>query len=279
MTVKAQVVAQSQKNRGKVITTLQLKYPRFIHSEFLTHRVFSRNSSSSRAIPIEKMIELVDQDPAEPLVWGSNKPGMQAGEELTGWRLLAAKVVWHLAAKVACTLSLLLFRIGLHKQHANRLTEPFQHIHTVVTSTEWDNFMELRNHKDAQPEIKQLAQSMLTALSRSVPTQLKDSDIPWHLPYVTPQDINEYGNNLELLKKISAARCARVSYLNHQGKRSTVEQDIKLFNQLAESRPLHLSPLEHQATPSRKGNANFSGWKQFRKELEDSHQMELDLNE
>ena len=80
--MEVKVIADSISESGKRITTFQLKYPRFIHSEVMTHRVFSRNASSSRAIPVKKMIEQVRNNPAMPIHWGANQSGMQAKNEL-----------------------------------------------------------------------------------------------------------------------------------------------------------------------------------------------------
>ena len=238
----------------------------FVANGIVVHNCFSRNASSSRAIPATRMIKNAWKNPARPLYWGSNKAGMQAGKELTGLRLLMAKIIWSMACTFACFFSYLLHRAGLHKQHTNRITEPFQFISVIVTSTEWSNFFELRNHPDAQPEIRALAQVMLDAINSSVPTTLPRGG--WHLPYITQEDVDETNNNIALLRKLSAARCARVSYLNHEGKKPTHEEDIRLFDRLVAVKPMHLSPTEHQATPSNKYNANFRFWKQHRAVLE-----------
>jgi thymidylate synthase ThyX len=203
---------------------------------------------------------------------------------------MQAKDIWLQAASAAALFAEDMMRIGLHKQVANRILEPFQHIHVLVTSTEWDNFFDLRCHEDAQPEIHELADRMYHAMKLSTPTPLDYGD--WHLPYINKDDwhaiVNEVGNPfngggiVELAKKVSAARCCRVSYLKHDGQNPSVEEDIKLFNRLAEAVPVHSSPLEHQATPDEMKYAglyetpkewsnpslhgNFKGWIQFRKE-------------
>lgn len=261
---KADVVLHSRFEGHPDLITLALTYPRMIHAEFMTHRVFTRNASSSRAIPVARMLQMIKDNPATPLYWGSNQSGMQAGEELKGWRLAAAKTVWSMAAKTACFFSGLLNHIGLHKQHANRGTESYQYITVLVTATEWDNFFELRDHPDAQPEIRYLAKLMKRAIENSHPQILRQGD--WHLPYIRKEEFGAYP--LRDLQQASAARCARVSYLTHEGKTPKVEPDKKLFERLAGSRPIHASPLEHVAVPSWKENTNFTGWKQFRKVVE-----------
>ena len=247
------------------ITTFQLKYPRFIHGELMTHRVFSRNASSSRAIPVRKLLAQVWNDPVVPIHWGANQAGMQAKGQLVGWRLAVAKFLWLGASKAACVFVWGLSKAGLHKQVANRILEPWQWMHTILTATDWDNFYELRCHPDAQPEIFQLATMMYAADVANRARQLSPGE--WHLPYIKP---DEFGLDTEVLKKMSAARCARVSYLTHDGKEPNQEQDLALFDRLASGRPVHASPLEHQATPADGRYANFTNWKQFRAEWEKS---------
>lgn len=254
---------------GTRITTMELVYPRFIHSEFMTHRVFSRNASSSRAIPVKKMIEMVRNDPAMPIHWGKNQPGMQANEQLGGIQLEQAKELWMCAAHAAASIAEDMNTLGLHKQVANRILEPFQHIHVIVTSTDWLNFFNLRAHPDAQPEIQALAVEMWNAMDTSTPQELFESEC--HLPYVTDEEKKNL--DIEDAKMVSAARCCRVSYLKTDGNKPSLEDDLKLFARLAGSVPIHASPLEHQARPDATGAAaglygNFADWVQFRKEIE-----------
>ena len=267
MAIEARVVADSIGPHGIAITTMQLKYPRFIHAEFMTHRVFSRNASSSRAIPVAKMIEQVRKDPAMPIHWGKNQPGMQAHEELTGPALDYARRGWQEAAICAASIAEAMNKAGAHKQVVNRILEPFQHINVIVTATEWENFYELRNHPDAQPEIKALAQAMLQAQRDSEPVQLDVGE--WHLPYVRADERQSLP--LDVLRKCSVARCARVSYLTHDGQNPSVEKDIELYDRLVGSRPIHASPTEHQATPTQPSSwsGNLHGWFQFRKIIEE----------
>ena len=287
--IEAKIIADSISEAGIRITTLQLCYPRFIHAEFMTHRVFSRNASSSRAIPVSKMIEQVRTNPAMPIHWGQNQPGMQASQQIQ--HVEHAKDLWCIAANKAADLAESMHNIGLHKQVTNRILEPFQHIHVVITSTEWENFFALRMHPDAQPEIMELAIQMKAAMNASIPKQLLVGK--WHLPYV---DINEgqfqldlsHGQNTksttnwELACKVSAARCCRVSYLKHDGHPSTIEDDLALCDRLAGAVPIHASPFEHQATPDVMEtpsrlfpewkntylHGNFIGWIQYRKRIE-----------
>lgn len=281
MTIKAKVVRYSTtvSNSGSVhpLVTVEATYPRFIHAELMTHRVLSRNASSSRAIPVKRAISMIRNDPAMPVHWGQNQPGMQAEQELSGFKKAVMRFLWLMGMWIMTTIALLADRLGVHKQIVNRLCEPWAHITVVITATEWANFFALRRHPDAQPEIHALADAIYEAISASTPANLHAGE--WHLPYVNEDgdiDLARYGGNkigvdtLEVLKMMSAARCARVSYLTHDGLLPTVEQDIALYKRLAGSAPIHASPLEHQATPTGKDEfvGNLCGWKQFRKEHE-----------
>ena len=263
MTITAKIIADSITEDGNRLTTMQLMYPRFIHSEFMTHRVFSRNASSSRAIPIAKMIESIRKDPAMPIHWGKNQPGMQADEEIDKIAMHRAKGAWLGAMDSACRYAEELANLGVHKQIVNRLLEPFQHIHVVVTSTEWSNFFALRDHPNAQPEFQELAGQMHELHETNQPCGISYGD--WHLPYTQESD---GAVPVRIIK--SAASCARVSYTNHEGKESTPEKDSKLYLRLILADPPHMSPVEHQAmaVPGDKFFANFCGWRQHRWELE-----------
>lgn len=254
---KAKIIADSINKSGNRLTTFQLRYPRFIHSELMTHRVFSRNAMSSRAVPVAKMVQQVRENPAKPVHWGQNKPGMQADSEVPQ---ASAEHLWGEAAKAAADIADKMEKLGLHKQVSNRILEPFQWMNTIVTATEWDNFYALRAHPDAQPEFQKLAVMMLEAQAVSIPKLLEAGQ--WHLPYVTDEERNTIAENF---CEVSAARCARVSYLTHDGQVPSVKADLALFQRLAGGKPLHASPLEHQATPGSENTGNFTGWTQFRK--------------
>lgn len=235
----------------------------------------SRNASSSRAVPVAKNIEQVRTNMATPVHWGKNQPGMQAREELGTEETKAVKDLWASAASYACDIAAKMNELGAHKQIVNRILEPFQYIHVVVTATEWDNFFALRMHKDAQPEIKLLAELMYKEMEASTPKALWLGE--WHLPYITEAEVYL---PLDTQIKCSAARCARVSYIKHDGSSSSVADDVELFNQLVTrpftdkrgntltlEDPIHASPIEHQATPAVKrftASNNFIGWMQFR---------------
>ncbi len=255
-------------NEGNRITTLQLKYHRYIHAEMLTHRMFSRSASSSRAIPINKIISQVWNNPAMPVNWGANISGMQAKTELSGVRLALAKFVWRAASKFACIFAYIFSKIGLHKQIGNRILEPWQFINVIVTATDFDNFFHLRIHPDAQPEIQELARKMKEAIDASTPKELKYGE--WHLPYVSDEEKKSFSEDIIL--KMSTARCARVSYNNHNGVKPYIMEDMVLYHRLVGSQPIHASPAEHQATPGYNSETyykNFKGWIQYRDAVEE----------
>lgn len=259
--IKAEILLDSVCSfTNKRITTFILTYPRFIHSELMTHRVFSRNAASSRAIPVKKMIEDIRSEPAMPVFWGKNQAGMQAATELDPLQQEKAKEIWIKACESAIGYAEELMSIGLHKQIANRILEPWFHMRTIMTATEFENFYGLRRHKDAQPEFKVLADKMFEAQMASTPKEMRWAD--WHLPFVRDDERNM---DLDILKKISVARCCRVSYLNVDGSNPDVEKDLALHDKLLESG--HMSPMEHaaQAMPNLDFYGNFSGWKQYRK--------------
>ena len=251
--------------RGKEMTydlEISGEYPNFLANGVVVHN--SRNSASSRAIPIEKQIDRVLRDPAIPLYWGKNQSGMQAKEELSPEEIKEAEFLWRDASMDAVSTVRKLQKIGLHKQTANRLLEPFMWHTVIITATEWQNFFDQRCHPDAQPEMQAAAVAIRNAINNSKPTLVGAGR--WHLPYT---DDIDWSIDLELLKQISVARCARVSYLTHDGVRD-IMKDIELYNKLSRANPPHLSPFEHVARPINKGwsdldkTGNFKGWIQFR---------------
>ncbi|AKU43580.1 thimidilate synthase [Caulobacter phage Seuss] len=284
MTTTAKIIADSiSPFTGDRLTTMQLRYPRFIHAEFMTHRQFSRNASSSRAIPVERLIQDVLDDPAIPTHWGKNQPGMQAREEHDAPVVfrndqVPAEIAWTRARDVAVDAARRFAKAGYHKQVANRLLEPFAHINVVVTATDWDNFFLLRDHPDADPSIQLLARAMREAMDNSAPAVL-DRDFGWHLPYIDldvdmpairdATGVTDTDGLYEYTAKVSAARCARTSYLTHDGRRSTVDEDLPLYSRLVGAKIKHASPLEHQAKPQAGRWANFQGWRSFRNIMED----------
>lgn len=271
MACEVKMMAHSVSPSGNQIATLQLRYWRAIHGEFMTHRVFSRNASSSRAIPIKAMLKQVWSDPAGPIHWGANQAGMQARKELTGFRKKIAKFLWFkVANRLMCGVAYLMMKAGLHKQVANRILEPWQYINVVVTSTEWQNFLDLREHPDAQPEIAELASAMRLVLERSTPEKLRVGE--WHTPFA-----QRSVSNLPLLDriKVSVARSARTSYLTFDRKPSKPKDDKDLHDKLVDATPPHMSPTEHQAQAMADSswNKNFKGWRPYRSFLENGEAL------
>lgn len=252
---------------GYRLTTFELTLPRIVLAEFNTHRMISRNSASSRAIPVSKMLGRVQDDPFIPIYWGKSQKGMQASEELDPMAQDRARKTWLRArnAAVAAVKRLQMPDIDLHKQIANRLLEPWLWHTIICTATEYENFFNLRCHKDAQPEIREIAVRMKKLYTTSEPRRVDAGFI--HLPLVDDYD-QLVGENfsVEEIKKISVGRCARVSYLTHDGVRDP-KLDIELADRLQKSG--HMSPFEHVATAvtDASPSGNFRGWRQFRKEL------------
>jgi thymidylate synthase ThyX len=293
MTIEAEIVCDSVNKYNNRLTTFRLKFPKFVLAELNTHRVISKSTSSSRAVTTAKYIEEVRNPDlrVNPSGWGKNIPGMQAKEELTGEALAAAKKSWALAANDAAFRAEHMLNQGVHKQLVNRVLEPFVHARTVTTATEYMNFFGLRLDKDAQPEIRELAEKMWRAYVSSHPRSLRKGQ--WHLPFVTTEDeqkVISYTDKIhkgsisswvDLVKetyiKISVARCARTSYKSHAtGKISTLEEDLALYDRLLERQPIHASPAEHQGKPdskfcgiwmNKRRHGNLVGWQQYRKFL------------
>lgn len=265
--ISAKVIRDSRSVHTDIrITSLALTYPRYIHAEFMTHRVFSRNASSSRAIPITKQIEMVQRNPVMPIEWGSNKPGMQAGRELDTAHKSAAQNEWILAMNAAVEHAKKLRDLNVHKQIVNRLLEPFATITVIVTATDWGNFFNLRISSLAQPEIMDLALKMRNAMEQSTPIILNQHQI--HVPFVTDEEMAALSPTMAMM--VSSARCARVSYMNHDGTDPDIAKDLALAYRLRKDQ--HASVFEHQAKPMtidqmvRAGgrSRNFRGWYQHR---------------
>ena len=263
--ITAKVVCDSISPDGVRITTLEIEYPRFIHGEFMTHRSLSKNSSSSRAIPIQKMLDQIESNMAVPIYWGKNKSGMQATEEVCSTIQKYACERWGYAYLDVKHYVEQLVDGDLHKQVPNRLTEPFQMMKVVITGTDFDNFFNLRIHPDAQPEICMLAYKIYKAMGESEPVKLKVRD--WHLPYVNigwngRGDTTYFNEDFDVIDledaiKISASCCAQVSYRNTD---MSLEKADKIFNMLIKSDVLHASCFEHLATPIRNQEGLINGW-------------------
>lgn len=280
----------------KQLTTLKLYYPRqFVHQQMLTHRALSRNSSSSRATPISTVIERIRKDPAQPLRWGMNGKGMSDHGEMNAMDAALHLREWIGARDdvIKRVMKMQKHTVVPHKQIVNRLLEPWDHISVTVTATDWDNFLALRCD-DAQPEMMHLANLMRETLEDAPPPR-RLNEGEWHLPFIQDYEreiayrISDPAERaLAVLKlcQISAARCARVSYVGHDGKKKTYEEDMATYETLINGGKVHASPMEHQAKPDKftvtydpltnelnrvyensKLHGNLSGWVQFRKTI------------
>lgn len=280
---KARVLIDSSSYNGDRITTMEVTFHRFVLSEFNTHRAFSRNSASSRAIPVRKMIEKVRNEPAIPLAWPAEKPGMQGGDQSPELTRLGLQH-WMAARDFALEKAEHLAGIGVHKSIVNRLLEPFMW-HTVIVTGDrqaYLNFFIQRVSSLAQPEICEAAKVMQNAYVDSKARWLDDN--VWHLPFFDDSDrvdmseflvkFHEYRVPFSFYSDtvcamVSAARCARVSYLTHDKKRDFLE-DLRLFRKLYTANPMHFSPMEHMAVTNCHPDfnnyriGNLSGWTQFR---------------
>lgn len=280
---ECEILADSIGPTGKRLTTVVVTYPRMVHAELLTHRMLSRNSASSRAIPNEKLRQRVIDDPAMPVWWGKNQSGMQAREELSdndnafpAWSSdgaaristrAQAKRLWLRARDKMLEASEELAKLGLHKQLCNRLIEPWMGITVIISATEWENFFRQRCHPDAQPEIRVAAEAIRDAMAKSTPDVAMIGQ--WHLPLVKQEDLGGKHTGKELVQ-LSVARCARVSYLTHDGKRDPAA-DLALYDRLVTSG--HWSPFEHAAhaidpKDYKQRIGNFVGWRQHRFEID-----------
>lgn len=285
MNIGAKVILDSISQQGVRLTTMEVTMHRFVLAEFNTHRAFSRNSASSRAIPVRKTLERYKEQPAFPASYTTEKPGMSGGAVLTGESLVAALDLFEdIHMFTGRMISEYLTRCEeknytpLHKSLINRLMEPMQWHTVIVTATEWDNFFAQRCHEAAQPEMRLVAENMQRAYNLSAPVR---KDI--HTPYIRPDDDDE----LTLLQQVmvSAARCARVSYLTHDGVRNP-KADLDLYNKLSGANPPHWSPMEHVAFDPAflntsgliyyTGNRNFEDWVQLRQVLDEGWEYLLE---
>jgi thymidylate synthase ThyX len=270
--ISAQIVADSKNQFDNRLTTFVLTFPRYILAELNTHRMLSKNSASSRAIPFKKMVKSVRTNPFIPIAWMKDHSGMQGNEYFSGWKISLIKFFWILASKFAIVSALILNKLGLTKQLVNRILEPFMWHTVILSGTEFENFFSLRCSEFADIHIQKLAYEMLEAYNASDPVLLKDGE--WHTPFGDKIDeqalrtliekdhgvfdpILSYqeahggiskGNQALIDKykiKIAIARCARVSYtvVGEEGKPDNYDNDVKLFDKLEKSG--HYSPFEH----------------------------------
>ncbi len=270
---------------GKRLTTVVATYPRFIHSEIMTHRDRARNAASSRAIPWPKMRQMISTSPVIPIVWGAEQSGMQTGGEIPEKMRNLAEEIWLKARDSALKFADMLANIGetyvergvdvdagdesvrIHKSIPNRVTEPWMWITVVMSATEWKNFFRLRCHPDAEIHFQKIASMIRFGLDQSNPTERMH-----HLPFI---QADERDIDIDIIAKVSTARCARVSYLTHEGQRS-IDADLQLFDRLCQGSGFgHWSPHEHVAFAKPDptfGSGPFRGWEQYRKKFENENE-------
>ena len=280
--ISVKVIEHSVFDNQELIT-IETKAPKFLDAEIEKHRMISSNSSSDRAIPVNKMIEA---DYFLPMDVRKNQSGMQ-GENILDDKTkndfrheleYLRSVICDLMEKWSVT-------YNIHKQHVNRYILPFSIQTKVMTANkdQWNYFLSLRLHEAADPAIYDLAFKINDAINHSNPKQLNLGE--WHLPYIKNKEKEQNSN--EDLCKMSSARCARTSYNNHDGSSPNKEKDFKLFSFLINEDLPHATPTEHQATPMSKDctidhigvshidkydklwSGNFHSFIQFRKMLED----------
>lgn len=297
--IYVRVLKDSISPEGDRLFSIHAHYPRIILAEVNTHKIISKCGSSSRAIPILKSIEALEQNFFLPSYWGKNQSGMQAKEEISIEDQDKAKKIIQSHFKSSVKMVKKLLDLGLHKQVCNRYLEPFMYQNTIISATEWDNFFKLRFHEDCEPHFFQLAKCIKKAFDEHTPEQLLPGE--WHLPFIdTKRDENNkliYGLSdetgfeevsLEIAKKISCSTVAQISYRKED---RTIDTANKVFDKLLNSEPKHSSCSEHQGTPidynslsdmnflDDKGithmdrlynlwGKNFKGWKMLRSEFE-----------
>jgi hypothetical protein len=301
----AKVILDSVGPNGKRLISVEMRYWRAIHAEFMTHRDRARNAASSRAIPFlrfkdEKPVpncsySYVKDDAFFPEFVGTEQKGMQSGGELQEPNRTDFLQLVEQGRDYMLELCKKMFETGAHKSLINRYLEPWSYITVITTATEWNNFFRLRVHPKAEKHFEKVARQCKVAIERSEPVQLRAGE--WHMPYLRTEDsydldkihtfdqmemVKNWDNKKEpslalaIFKRISAARCARLSYLTHEGIRD-LRDDIRLFESLIHPKfeadrdddVIHSSPLEHVGMacdgPMRSGP--FDGWLQFRKEF------------
>jgi len=234
----AKVLADSISPSGVRLVTVVVTVPRIILAENNTHRDFSRNTASSRAIPINVRCDAIEANPFVPTAFGKNKRGMQSDELLGEAENAEAQQIWREAVADALKHARRLEKLKTHKQYGNRVTESYAWVTQLISATEWDNYMNLRAHKDAQPEIQIGARLIRAAMLASKPKLLQVGE--WHLPLISPEESFSVGDSV----KTSVGRCAAVSY-EKQAVQKTLPEEIERHGNLLASG--HMSPFEHQA--------------------------------
>lgn len=263
---EVKIIADSVSAIGSRLTTFELTFWRPLLPELNRHRALSQCVRSSRAVPTETLIKEILESPWGPGEWGKKQRGMVAEEVITNPQQLSTiNYLWYNIAKASCDIASALCSADIHQQNVNRILEPFSCTHVVVSGTDWSNFFKLRCAPDAEPNFRKMALLMQSKLEENTPTEVGWDE--WHMPYVSKEEKETLKPNV--CRKISAARCARVSYKLYDGS-TNIDQDLKLYDKLVANK--HYSPLEHVATPVEIWDyhrSNFKNWNQLRKFRED----------
>jgi len=291
--IYAKCLKDSIAPNGKRLTTFEIQLPKVLLAENNTHRATSKNFMSSRAIPNGKFTEI---ESFEPEYYGKNMGGMQSSGELVD-DVEAVRAVWNQIIEGCKEGSLRLAELGLHKQWTNRPNDWHVMAKGVLTSTDWDNLLWLRDDETAQPEYRVLARSIQEYFDTGEPEFLNNGE--FHTPYVqtvrqTSDELWYIDSNNDRLTlhealKISASCCGQVSYRKLNDSK---EEAIRIYEKLFSGAKKHMSPTEHQGTPiwipnpngqwnpqswqdgvthvRRDGtlcSGNFAGWVQYRQTL------------
>lgn len=284
--ILAQILAHSINPQGIPLTSWLLQYNKSVHAELMTHRVFSRNAMSSRAVPTKESIRLITENPALPVRWGGHQKGMQQGEELTGEILAEAKHLDKHLREWALAVAAKADDLGVHKSIVNRWIDPWAHIQTIVTMTNPANWFALRAHSAAEPIVQVLAYRMLNEYIHTTPNFLDFGE--WHIPFMDDQTRDL---SIENKLRVATARCCWVSYGKPMKALTTLEDAFHRHDECI--RAPHWSPLEHMAQvidDKRPGKftegypwSNFdingvpSGWGQYRKLYKEENITAIDL--
>ena len=249
----ARLIRDSVNEAGFRLSSFIFTMPKFIQAELNTHRLLSRGSASSRAIPTSVMLTNIQEDPVLPVFWGKNQKGMQAEEMLDPASAAEAREIWLELMRANVRGAQELAALGVHKQLANRPTETWMFTSVLVTATEFQNFFGLRDHPDAQPEFKRVASEAHELYSQSTPQLVKAGG--WHLPLCPDEEELTEEVGLGLVGWAVAGRCARLSYLTHEKKRDPNE-DLRLARDCLEAG--HMGPFEHPCL-----SLTWGEWKEY----------------
>jgi hypothetical protein len=257
MTIVKLLNKSRNSSTGAVIRTFLIEeFPKLYLAEVNTHRVFSRNWESSRARPVSSVIEQVQYNPFIPM-FTRNQGGMK-GEALVGEDELVATELYLEARDQALAIAKKMADLKVHKQDVNRLLEPWMLVSGIITTTELDNFLALRDHPDAAPAMRDLAIKIREADDSCAAAEISPGD--WHMPWP------------DLSREANVAKAMSVSYANH-AKDRTEEDYQRMYQDACNATPIHASVLEHCAmalAPGIPSGGNFRGFRQLRWYVEKS---------